>query len=149
MKAQWLFLTLSLGAWPLGAQAWEEQRVLEFVMVHNQVVRAHHTVTDEFTPPNGVMARMKEYTLAYGRAGVGGTDFLSGEDQPFVLHAGVQISIPLAGSKERREQATLKKLYLEKDHIRLQPANPEMEPLIFRHADVEVLGIVKVIVRKT
>ena len=47
------------------------------------------------------------------------------------------------------EQATLKKLYIEKDHIRLQPANPEMEPMIFRHADVEVLGIVKVIVRKT
>ena len=47
------------------------------------------------------------------------------------------------------EQATLKKLYIEKDHIRLQPANPEMAPMIFRHADVEVLGIVKVIVRKT
>ena len=71
----------------------------------NQVVRAHHTVTDELTPPSGVMARMKEYTSAYGRAGVGGTDFLSGEDEPFVLQAGIQISIPLAGTKERREHA--------------------------------------------
>jgi len=47
------------------------------------------------------------------------------------------------------EQATLKKLYIEKDHIRLQPANPEMEPMIFRHEEVEVIGIVKVVVRKT
>jgi hypothetical protein len=89
----------------LGARAWEEQRVLEFVMVNDPVVRAQRTVTDEFTPPSGVMARMQEYTSAYGRAGVGGTDFLSGEDQPFVLQAGVQISIPLAGAKERREHA--------------------------------------------
>jgi repressor LexA len=47
------------------------------------------------------------------------------------------------------EQATLKKLYMEKDHIRLQPANPQIKPMILRHADVEVLGIVKVIVRRT
>jgi len=47
------------------------------------------------------------------------------------------------------EQATLKKLYIEKDHIRLQPANPQMDPMMFRHEEVEVLGIVKVVVRKT
>jgi len=47
------------------------------------------------------------------------------------------------------EQATLKKLYVERDHIRLQPANADMAPLILRHQDVEVLGIVKVIVRRT
>jgi len=47
------------------------------------------------------------------------------------------------------EQATLKKLYVEPDHIRLQPANPDMDPLILRHEDVEVLGIVKVVVRRT
>ena len=38
------------------------------------------------------------------------------------------------------EQATLKKLYMEKDHIRLQPANPRIKPMLLRHADVEVLG---------
>jgi hypothetical protein len=41
-------------------------------MVNNPVVRAQRTVTDEFSPPSGVVARMKEYTSAYGRAGVGG-----------------------------------------------------------------------------
>ena len=105
MRGFLLIVAVSLGAWPLGVRAWEEQRVLEFVMVNNPVVRAQRTVTDEFTPPSGVMARMQEYTSAYGRAGVGGTDFLSGEDEPFVLQAGIQISIPLAGTKERREHA--------------------------------------------
>lgn len=101
-----LCLVLAAAIWlPSPAWAWEEQRVLEFVLANNPVVLAQRTVTGEFTPPGGVMARMREYASAYGRAGVGGTDFLSGDDQPFTLQAGVQISIPLAGTKERREHA--------------------------------------------
>ncbi len=101
-----LFPVLAAAVWlPSPARAWEEQRVLEFVLSNNPVVMAQRTVTDRFTPPSGVMDRMREYTSAYGRAGVGGTDFLSGEDQPFILQAGVQISIPLASTKERREHA--------------------------------------------
>ena len=73
--------------------------------IPNPVLLAQRTVTAEYTPPSGVMARMREYASAYGRAGVGGTDFLSGDDEPFVLQAGVQISIPLASTKERREHA--------------------------------------------
>lgn len=87
------------------ALAWEEQRVLTFVLLHNEVVRAQRTVTNEFTPATGVMARMREAASAYGRAGLGGTDFISGDSQPFTLQAGVQISIPLAGTNERREHA--------------------------------------------
>jgi hypothetical protein len=100
-----LWVALILCTWPVSAWAWDEQRVLEYVMGHNPVIRAQRTVTNEFTPPDGLWGRMKEYTNAYGRAGVGGTDFISGEDDPFVLQAGVQLSIPLASSKERREHA--------------------------------------------
>ncbi len=42
---------------------------------------------------------------------------------------------------------TLKKYYLERDHIRLEPANPEMEPIILRHEDVKVLGVVAGLIR--
>jgi hypothetical protein len=66
---------------------------------------AGSVISAPLSVPSGVMARMKEYTSAYGRAGVGGTDFLSESEQPFVLQAGVQISIPLASTKERREHA--------------------------------------------
>lgn len=45
------------------------------------------------------------------------------------------------------EQVTLKKFYVEKDGIRLQPANPEMEPIILRNEEVQILGIVTGVIR--
>jgi len=46
-------------------------------------------------------------------------------------------------------EATLKKFYKEKGHIRLQPANKSMEPLIFRNGrDVAIQGIVLDVIRE-
>lgn len=45
------------------------------------------------------------------------------------------------------EQVTLKKFYVERDGIRLQPANPEMEPIILRNREIEILGIVTGVIR--
>lgn len=46
-------------------------------------------------------------------------------------------------------EATLKKFYQEKRHIRLQPANKSMEPLIFRNGrDISIQGIILDIIRK-
>ena len=42
-------------------------------------------------------------------------------------------------------EATLKKFYVEKDKIKLQPANPKYEP-IYRK-DVEIRGVVVKIIR--
>jgi repressor LexA len=44
------------------------------------------------------------------------------------------------------EEATVKRFFKEKDHIRLQPENEEMEPI--RSADVRVLGRVVGVFRK-
>ncbi|MGM0593761.1 MAG: transcriptional repressor LexA, partial [Pseudomonadota bacterium] len=38
------------------------------------------------------------------------------------------------------EQVTLKKFYVERDGIRLQPANPQMEPIILKNEEVQILG---------
>ena len=46
------------------------------------------------------------------------------------------------------EQVTLKKFYIEADGIRLQPANPEMEPILLKNKEVQVLGVVTGIIRK-
>jgi repressor LexA len=46
-----------------------------------------------------------------------------------------------------QSDVTLKKYYLERDHIRLEPANPEMEPIILRHEEVKVLGVVAGMIR--
>ena len=45
------------------------------------------------------------------------------------------------------EQVTLKKLYIEADGIRLQPANPEMQPIYLHNEDVQILGIVTGVIR--
>ncbi len=98
-----LFLALSPAFLPFSAAwAWEEQQALDFIMAHNPLLRAYRVVTTEYTPKDSTWDRVMEYTSVYGRAGAGGTDF---RDQPFVLQAGVQISIPIASTKERRERA--------------------------------------------
>lgn len=46
-------------------------------------------------------------------------------------------------------EATLKKFYKERGHIRLQPANKSMEPLIFRNGrDVSIQGIVLDVIKQ-
>ncbi len=45
------------------------------------------------------------------------------------------------------EQVTLKKFYVERDGIRLQPANPEMAPIILKNEEVQILGVVTGIIR--
>lgn len=47
------------------------------------------------------------------------------------------------------EQVTLKKFYVERDGIRLQPANPEMEPIILKNEEVQILGIVTGVIRQS
>jgi repressor LexA len=43
-------------------------------------------------------------------------------------------------------EATLKRFYLEKNRIRLEPANPDMKPIYVKHA--KILGVVVGVVRK-
>lgn len=45
------------------------------------------------------------------------------------------------------EQVTLKKFYIEKTGIRLQPANPDMEPIFLKNEEVQILGVVSGVVR--
>ncbi len=45
------------------------------------------------------------------------------------------------------EQVTLKKFYVERDGIRLQPANPDMQPIFLRNEEVQILGIVTGVIR--
>ena len=45
------------------------------------------------------------------------------------------------------ENVTLKKFYVESDGIRLQPANPDMQPIILKNDEVQILGIVTGVIR--
>jgi repressor LexA len=46
------------------------------------------------------------------------------------------------------EQVTLKRFFVEADGIRLQPANPAMEPIYLRHEELQILGIVAGVIRQ-
>ena len=46
------------------------------------------------------------------------------------------------------EEVTMKKLYIEKTGVRLQPANSDMPPIILKNEDIEILGIVTGILRQ-
>ena len=48
-------------------------------------------------------------------------------------------------SKEK--EATLKRFYREGDRVRLQPANPLMEPIFVRHDEIEIQGKVTGVIR--
>lgn len=45
------------------------------------------------------------------------------------------------------ESVTLKKFYIEKSGIRLQPANPEMAPIYLKNEEIQILGIVMGVIR--
>ena len=46
------------------------------------------------------------------------------------------------------DSATVKRIYKEKDKIRLQPENSKMEPIYASYEDVEVIGKVISLIRK-
>ncbi len=46
------------------------------------------------------------------------------------------------------QEVTLKKLYIEKSGVRLQPANESMPPIILKNSDIQVLGLVMGVVRQ-
>ncbi|MGE4502071.1 MAG: transcriptional repressor LexA [Thiomicrospira sp.] len=48
-----------------------------------------------------------------------------------------------------QDEVTMKKLYIEKTGVRLQPANPEMNPIFLKNEDIEILGIVRGILRQS
>lgn len=46
------------------------------------------------------------------------------------------------------ENVTLKRFYRESGRVRLQPANPEMAPIVLKDGDVRVQGVVVAVIRK-
>jgi repressor LexA len=54
----------------------------------------------------------------------------------------------LTNSVSEHGEVTLKRYYRERDHIRLQPANQTMEPIVVRPQDVQVQGKVVALIRR-
>jgi len=46
------------------------------------------------------------------------------------------------------DSVTLKKFYIEEDGIRLQPANPDLQPIYIKNEELQILGIVIGVIRR-
>ncbi len=59
-----------------------------------------------------------------------------------------EIVAALAGEDEAADEATVKRFYRENGRVRLQPANPTMQPLFVEADQVQVQGVVVGVMRK-
>lgn len=88
---------------------WDEEKVLSFIMAYNPLLRAQQTITREYTPSDSTLQQVIEHTSVYARAGTGTTSIISSDSGGAVVSAplavGVQVTIPLASPKEKRDLA--------------------------------------------
>lgn len=92
---------------PLGAWAWEEEQVLEYIMASNPLIQAHQSITQAYAPPSKTRWVL-EHTSVYARAATGTSSTISQEGETTVsmpMTVGIQVTIPLASPKEQREFA--------------------------------------------
>ena len=93
--------------WPALAAAWEEEAALAYILAYHPVVVAQRQATAAYQPPT-LTRRVLEHTSFYVRAASGTSSTVSeGGDTTTSdpLTVGIQVNIPLASPRERREYA--------------------------------------------
>ena len=96
------------------------------------------------------LTRGKEGVYALKVKGTSMIDALIGDGDLVVMEqaATAENGQMVAVWLKREKEATLKRFYLERGRVRLQPANEEMEPLYVNPEDVEIQGRVIGVVRR-
>jgi repressor LexA len=109
-----------------------------------QPILAEENIEDYVTVPEVAGGDQGEYILRVAGESMRDAGILAG-DYVVVRRQETaedgEIVVALVG-----EDATVKRFFKERDHIRLQPENPEMEPI--RSADVRVIGKVVGVFRR-
>ena len=93
--------------WPALALAWEEEQALAFILAYHPVVAAQRQATAAYQPPT-LTRRVMEHTSFYVRAASGTSSTVSESGDTTTsspLTVGIQVNIPLASPRERREYA--------------------------------------------
>ena len=93
--------------WPALAAAWEEEPALAFILAYHPVVQAQRQATAAYQPPS-LTRRVMEHTSFYVRAASGTSSTVSDSGDTTTsspLTVGIQVNIPLASPRERREYA--------------------------------------------
>jgi len=100
-------LLLVLLGWPALAVAWEEESALAFILAYHPVVQAQRQATASYQPPT-LTRRVMEHTSFYVRAASGTSSTVSDSGDTTTsdpMTVGIQVNIPLASPRERREYA--------------------------------------------
>ncbi|MFA5528864.1 MAG: transcriptional repressor LexA [Peptostreptococcales bacterium] len=112
-----------------------------------QPILADQNIEDTFPVPTQFMGKGNHFMLTVNGdsmidAGIFDGDYILVQEQNTAENG----SIVVAAIENYDLEATVKTYYKEKDHIRLQPENPHMQPIIVK--DAKILGIVKGVFRK-
>ncbi|MEI2769510.1 MAG: hypothetical protein V9G98_01785 [Candidatus Competibacter sp.] len=93
--------------WPALAVAWEEEPALSFIVAHSPLLQAQRAVVSAYRPPS-LGQKMLEHTSVFVRAASGTSSTVSETGDTTTttpVMVGIQLNIPLASPKERREYA--------------------------------------------
>lgn len=123
-------------------------RVVEVPLVGNVAagtpILAEQNITDTMTLPTDIVGDSPSFMLSVRgdsmiEAGINDGDYVVVKEQPVANNGDIVVAIIDDG-------ATVKRFYKEKDHIRLQPENSSMEPIITR--DCSIAGKVVAVFRR-
>ena len=107
-------------------------------------ILAEENITDTITLPTDIVGDSPSFLLSVRgesmiEAGINDGDYVVVKEQPVANNGDIVVAIIDDG-------ATVKRFYKEADHIRLQPENSSMEPIITR--DCSIAGKVVAVFRR-
>lgn len=107
-------------------------------------ILAEENITDTITLPTEIVGDAPSFMLSVRgesmiEAGINDGDFVVVKEQPVALNGDIVVAIIDDG-------ATVKRFFRERDHIRLQPENSSMDPIITR--DCSIAGKVVAVFRR-
>lgn len=123
-------------------------KVVDVPLVGNvaagEPILAEENITDTITLPTDIVGDSPSFLLSVRgdsmiEAGINDGDYVVVKEQPVANNGDIIVALIDDG-------ATVKRFYREKDHIRLQPENSSMEPIITR--DCAIAGKVVAVFRR-
>lgn len=150
LKSRSISLTYSLDpADDLPEESFSQVRnIVQVPLVGNvaagEPILAEENITDTITLPTEIVGDAPSFMLSVRgesmvEAGINDGDFVVVKEQPVALNGDIVVAIIDDG-------ATVKRFFRERDHIRLQPENWSMDPIITR--DCSIAGKVVAVFRR-
>lgn len=150
LKSRSISLTYSLDpADDLPEESFSQVRnIVQVPLVGNvaagEPILAEENITDTITLPTEIVGDAPSFMLSVRgesmiEAGINDGDFVVVKEQPVALNGDIVVAIIDDG-------ATVKRFFRERDHIRLQPENSSMNPIITR--DCSIAGKVVAVFRR-